>query len=945
MALHPLRDGVGCHTSGLAYLAPSDAPWNDRYATVNDSANVRVLVMLATLGQSSGLTFLPPCEQLARRGHGQRGAHPVDGEETPGPLHARKPDVPLSPPCLKMTVNTVTRRRRTLHRVHGGACIMSVLDCHPQRGTGPVATPMANLMEDEWLWGWDPTPGIVSVWAEPDGRAFVWRRLPDTGGLVREDVRFRPWLLLSSLDDLAHLGPRLVSEREGPAPGRVTWEELEGPGALRFLARAEDGRALAAAVLHGASRRLGRFFGHLRDLDANTALSLPPEEQYLIASGRTYFRDVGFHELHRLQFDLETTGLDPEKDRIFLVALRDPTGGTEVLDAHGDDDAAEADLVRRLVERIRFHDPDVIENHNLHGFDLPFLARRARVLDVPLALGRAGSPGLRQRPASRGAAVARGPGRSDAMRRMRYTVPGRELIDTLDAVLRHDFSARDLPGHGLKVVAKHLGIAGPEREHIPGPKVYEVFQRDPERVRRYARDDVHEAAGLARLLGGAAFALARMAPRRYERLADAGPATGVLDPLLVRAYLRAGAALPAHEDGDGTSHSGAALHLFATGVARHVVKADVASLYPSLMRQYRIGPRRDRLGVLLALVDRLVEQRLAAKAQAKAAAPGSPERHTHEALSAAMKIVVNSAYGYLGAVGLTRFADVHAANEVTRRGREVLGLLCRELARRGVTLLEADTDGVYFAVPEGWCELDERRVVSEVAALLPPRVRLEFDGRYAAMLSHEPKNYALQPYEGPLVLRGVAFRSSRAEPFGEDFLRRALRCLLEGDIPGVREAYVSTVMALRRRQVPTLDVSSRVRLTKSPSQYQALRDRRRELPYEALLSGGRKDWAVGERVRVYRAVGGRAGLLSDSEDDRDAGRPADARDYDTEYYVRLLRETFAARLVRALAPEDFATVFDDPGQPSLFAPLLSKARPVLTVLRAPEEADVEDTAG
>jgi len=161
---------------------------------------------------------------------------------------------------------------------------MSVLDCHPQRGTDPVATPMANLMEEEWLWGWDPTPGIVSVWAEPDGRAFVWRRLPDTGGLVREDVRFRPWLLLSSLDDLAHLGPRLVSEREGPAPGRVTWEELEGPGALRFLARAEDGRALTAAVLHGASRRLGRFFGHLRDLDANTALSLPPEEQYLSAS-------------------------------------------------------------------------------------------------------------------------------------------------------------------------------------------------------------------------------------------------------------------------------------------------------------------------------------------------------------------------------------------------------------------------------------------------------------------------------------------------------------------------------------------------------------------------------------------------------------------------------------------------------------------------------------
>ena len=82
-----------------------------------------------------------------------------------------------------------------------------------------------------------------------------------------------------------------------------------------------------------------------------------------------------------------------------------------------------------------------------------------------------------------------------------------------------------------------------------------------------------------------------------------------------------------------------------------------------------------------------------------------------------------------------------------------------------MTLLEADTDGVYFAVPEAWTEADEQRVVAEVAALLPPLVQLEFDGRYRAMLSHEPKNYALLTYGGALILKGVAFRSSRAEPY------------------------------------------------------------------------------------------------------------------------------------------------------------------------------------
>ena len=35
-----------------------------------------------------------------------------------------------------------------------------------------------------------------------------------------------------------------------------------------------------------------------------------------------------------------------------------------------------------------------------------------------------------------------------------------------------------------------------------------------------------------------------MAPRRYERLASAGPAMGILEPMLVRAYLRAGTENP-----------------------------------------------------------------------------------------------------------------------------------------------------------------------------------------------------------------------------------------------------------------------------------------------------------------------------------------------------------------------------------------------------------------
>src|ERR1051325_1785614 len=101
---------------------------------------------------------------------------------------------------------------------------------------------MAGTHHD-WLWGWDPTPGIVSVWAESDGRAFLWRRI--SGQLVQEEDLYRPWVLLDRIDDVAPGAP-------------VEWRELDGPGELRFLVSAADAKSLVAAILPGASRRLGR---------------------------------------------------------------------------------------------------------------------------------------------------------------------------------------------------------------------------------------------------------------------------------------------------------------------------------------------------------------------------------------------------------------------------------------------------------------------------------------------------------------------------------------------------------------------------------------------------------------------------------------------------------------------------------------------------------------
>ncbi len=721
------------------------------------------------------------------------------------------------------------------------------------------------------------------------------------------------------LDDLGHLGAGLAEEGKAEA-GRalVTFLALDGPDPVyRYRLSAARWRPLERAIVEGASRRRGRPVAGLRDLA--DYLRVGPVEQYLMVTGRTCFRGLAFEDLHRLQLDLETTALDPAQGRIFMVAVHDSRGFERVLEAPYAED--EGRLIGDLCALIRERDPDVVENHNLFGFDLPFLEARAAVWKLPLLLGRAGAPQRLERHGE--------PPPGEARRRRqqtRYTVAGRELIDTLDAVRRHDFVARDLPSHRLKDVARHFGIASPERTYLAGSTVHATYLRDPEAVRRYALDDVREVEGLSRRLMGAPFALAGMAPRRYERVAAAGPATGILEPILLRAYLRAGAAPPfgaARGEETLEGHAGGATELYAAGLARQVVKVDIASMYPSLMRTYQIGPACDRLGALLHVVDRMTALRLAHKDALKAAPAGSLARGHHDAMQAAMKLLINSAYGYMAAGSLALFADRHAADEVTRRGREVLAQVVTGLRERGMALLEADTDGVFFAAPEGWSEAEERALVAEIAGALPAGIRLEVEGRYQAMLSHQIKNYALLTYGGDLIVRGGALRSSRSEPFGERFLRRALARLLVDDIPGVHADFLATIAALRARALPAADLATRVRLTKSAERYLAGRGGLREAAYEALLAAGREDWAPGERVRCYRVRGGNYVWLPDGDEGPRptgaAGRNLDdARDYDVEHYVHALVASYATRLRKAFAPEDFQQLFRVDGQPGLF---------------------------
>ncbi|KQR15477.1 DNA polymerase [Deinococcus sp. Leaf326] len=721
---------------------------------------------------------------------------------------------------------------------------------------------------ERMLNGHDPTPGIVSVHADLSGQALIWRR--ENGQVTLERTRFRSWLYARDLADVEHLGARLAPD-DAQAPFSV--RELPGdPGSLRYLLTAHDGQALRRAVLAGASRRLGR--------------------PITMASGRTYFKGMGFDDPHRLQFDLETTSLSPETGRIFMIAVRDNRGFERVLEARRA--VQEPELIQTLLNLIQERDPDILENHNLMAFDLPFLLGRAQRHGLTPSLGRSGGP----------------PGVwkvQDGRSSPHWACAGREIVDTIDAVRR-----LDLPSASLKVVSKLFGIAPPDRVYIEGAQIAETYRTHPATVRKYALQDVEEVEALARRVLAPSFALAKMAPRPYHRLPYAGTATGMLEPMMVRAYLQAGRALPGTPERAEEPHQGGAVHLYAEGVLSRVVKADIASMYPSLIRADRIGPKSDVLGVFLHLMDHFTALRLEHKAAARRGEPGE-----HDAMQSAMKLLVNSGYGYMGAGRLALFQDRTAADQVTRRGRQVLAQVVEALRARGMTLIEADTDGVFFSTPEAWTEADERRLIADVDATLPAGVTLEFDGRAQAMLSHEIKNYALLRYDDRLDLRGAAFESSRTEAYGRAFLQQALRCLLSSNVAGVRQAFLEARHALEARTCTNADVASRVRLTKSPEQYAATRGGRREATYEALHSLGRS-WQAGERISLYHREGSGLTPLDTN---------AEGRDYDVRHYTAALVGAYATRLRKGLAPEDFSQIFDASAQPGLFDRPFEDMRP------------------
>jgi DNA polymerase elongation subunit (family B) len=116
---------------------------------------------------------------------------------------------------------------------------------------------------------------------------------------------------------------------------------------------------------------------------------------------------------------------------------------------------------------------------------------------------------------------------------------------------------------------------------------------------------------------------------------------------------------------------------------------------------------------------------------------------------------------------------------VTAEGRRLVTALVERLEALGATVLEVDTDGLYF-VPAPGSSASEDALIAELAAILPAGIQLELDGRYPAMFSYKMKNYVLLDPRGKLLVKGSGLRSRGIELFQRKWMEEMFRLSLTG---------------------------------------------------------------------------------------------------------------------------------------------------------------------
>jgi len=190
-------------------------------------------------------------------------------------------------------------------------------------------------------------------------------------------------------------------------------------------------------------------------------------EQFFISTqSRLYKGYEQYKEVHRLTFDIETTGLRYQVSRMFAIGVRDNRGFETILEVEKrDDDDSEIKLIQDFFNVIDYIRPAVILGHNSEMFDFDYILGRAGILKMDTTKvpnGLKEGHNLRRK----GNTSVKYGNTTD-----KYTATemwGYSIIDTIHAAKKTQAINSDMKRTSLKYIAKFEKFARENRTYIKG---------------------------------------------------------------------------------------------------------------------------------------------------------------------------------------------------------------------------------------------------------------------------------------------------------------------------------------------------------------------------------------------------------------------------------------------------------------------------------------------
>ena len=605
-------------------------------------------------------------------------------------------------------------------------------------------------------------------------------------------------------------------------------------------------------------------------------------------------------------FDLETYSpgrfSDPKKDPILMASFA--TGKKSVVLSYGKRFsskkarvlAGEAEVVEGLAEAINGAGLDVLATYNGDLFDFPYVKERASRLGKRFAVSSDGSEPKEQ-----------SKGRDNAVR-----LAGLQHLDVYQMLrFLSRFAVVNLIKFDLEsVVARLYGV---KKEKVAAVEINAAWDADKnvDRVAEYCAEDSEYTLKIGEQYLPLLVELCRIVK---QPLFDVGRASAsmLVEYLIMDKCREIGRLIENKPDEAAIQQrlmhpiKGGYVKEPESGLHENLAVLDFSSLYPTIMISHNVSPDSlgcrhekcrekngapnghwfclEKKGLVPEIIKSLFEKRMKIKKEAKALDKKDKRFILLNARQQALKILLNSFYGYLG-YSRSRFYSRECASAITAWARQYVQWVGSEVEKAGFELLYTDTDSAFLIIPQGKSQADVSAFVEGINKQLPGVMNLELEGFFkrGIFVTKESgegakKKYALMDYQGNLKIVGFEYVRRDWSPIAKETQRNVIAMILsEGRPEKAIEIVRRTISDLRDGRVKNSELVVLTQIKRRLDKYDAIG------PH---VAAAKKAVAKGRDIDVGSVVGYIVTKCGKSISDKaQLQEYVSEGNYDADYYI------------------------------------------------------------